>query len=113
MRWRRYPLTLPGVKQVIIWGDEHSNATKEAELVRWFKANEAVFEAPDAREEVPERASTINLDAIVRKGDDTVVRTQQRHLPRALGGARGAARRPPAQPIPRDGPIPPYTSCTL
>ena len=31
----QYPLTLPGVNSVIIWGDENTNATKEAALSQW------------------------------------------------------------------------------
>ena len=41
-----YPLTLPGVKQLIIWGDEGSNATKEAILKAWIKVNADVFNPP-------------------------------------------------------------------
>eukprot|EP01043_Picozoa_sp_COSAG02_P043187 COSAG02_NODE_3739_length_6303_cov_12.797228_1_plen_55_part_10 len=31
------------VKQLIIWGDEHSNSTKEAALAQWLKSNAAAF----------------------------------------------------------------------
>ena len=79
---------------MIIWGDEHSNATKEADLKGWFEKNAAVFGEPDVGRTPPAAG----------------VATPR---PR-LGGSRdGAAARPPAVPIPRGGPIPPYTVCSL
>ena len=77
---------------MIIWGDEGSNTTKETNLIGWFKANAGAF-APPAADAFADNS----------EGDLAVaaLRTAQ------TGG------RPPVAPIPRDGPIPPYTTCTL
>lgn len=97
----QFPLTLPGVKQLIIWGDEHSNSTKEVALAQWLKSNAAAFKTPET---LLSREAGTGKD-ILRKGESA---TLQHYFPQSV-----ASSRPPAKPIARDGPIPPYTSCTL
>ncbi len=99
----QYPLTLPGVKRVIIWGDEHSNATAETALTQWLKANAESFKAPKT-DSLSERANSDSSEN--SKVEGSAPRPYSRYSPVSTS-------RPPAKPIPRDGPIPPYTSCTL
>jgi hypothetical protein len=99
-----YPLTRPGVEQLIIWGDDHHNASEVAALKAWFKTNAAAF-----------------LDA--GQGDDSGGDGTGEHQESAEGGHEGTSvatakeagtgAGAPRPPIPRDGPIPPYTGCTL
>eukprot|EP01043_Picozoa_sp_COSAG02_P043192 COSAG02_NODE_3739_length_6303_cov_12.797228_6_plen_160_part_00 len=96
----QFPLTLPGVKQLIIWGDEHSNSTKEAALAQWLKSNAAAFKTPETL-----LFPGTGMDRDIRKGESAAL---PHYFPKVV-----AASRPPAKPIARDGPIPPYTSCTL
>ena len=93
----QYPLTLPGVNSVIIWGDENTNATKEAALSQWLKANAAAAEEGQG----------------VVEGDEGDAQTRMHDFPRTPRAAAIAEGRPAPAPIARDGPIPPYTSCTL
>ena len=103
-----YPLTNPAVQQVIIWGDDHHNASRVAALKTWFKTNAAAFGEDDGdaddgaheqgqREEMPDSSS--------RQGQQG----QQQRGQRSATGDTGV----PHPPIPRGGPIPPYTRCTL
>ena len=96
----KFPLSLPGVKQLIIWGDEGSNATREADLKTWLATNADAFDGsrPDSL-----------LKNVDGQGRGAAGQTTQR--PAASAG--NAAARPPAASVPRDGPIPPYTVCSL
>jgi hypothetical protein len=124
----QYPLTLPGVNSVIIWGDENTNATKEAALSQWLKANAAAFKAPPEQQGLSELAHAATASVLkdageggaaaeegqgVVEGDEGDAQTRMHDFPRTPRAAAIAEGRPAPAPIARDGPIPPYTSCTL
>ena len=79
------------MERVIIWGDEQHNASKQTALKRWSKTNAAVFGASTAGDGGGGEAS----------------------VPAAGPPEPQKASEEPAKPIPRDGPIPPYTRCSL
>ena len=74
---------------MIIWGDEQHNASKQTALKQWSKANAAVFGMGDDDGGGEASMSTVGPPEPQK------------------------ASRQPTKPIPRDGPIPPYTRCSL
>lgn len=83
------PLQRAGVDGVIIWGDEEQ-ASGRAGLLQWFKKHSVIFGSSDATT-MGSAAANISIH-------------------RSHKAVDGFLSRPP---IPRNGPIPPYTECGL
>lgn len=98
---RPYAVGGKSVPHVIIWGSER-NASDAQELGRWFGRHADIFGEPRAKKIVAE------------EGDVAIVDTS---TPRAALGRAAAApasrTSSPAVVFPRDGRVPPYTSCGL